>query len=169
MMERVADDLDVAMNDTHAQDHVPEAERNNRTIKERVRAAFHRLPFKKIPKVMLRYLAMTQVNQLNLFPAKGGVSKYYSPKMILTSESLDYNKHFQVSFGQYVQVNHEAPQKNSNVARILDAIYLRPNKNIQGGHEVMDLASGRVITRSVVKPIPMSQMIIDTVERMADD
>ena len=85
----MADDLDIVMNYTNAQDHVPEAERNNRTIKERVRAAFHRLPFKKIPKVMLRYLAMTQVNQLNLFPANGGVSKYYSPKMILTSESLD--------------------------------------------------------------------------------
>ena len=169
MMERVSDDLDVVMNYTNAQDHVPEAERNNRTIKERVRAAFHRLPFKKIPRVMIRYLAMVQVNHLNLFPAKGGVSKYYSPKMILTSEVLDYNKHFQVSFGQYVQVNHESDKKNSNVARTLDAIYLRPNKNLQGGHEVMDLASGRVITRSVVKPIPMSQMIIDTVERMADD
>ena len=108
MMERVSDDLDVVMNYTNAQDHVPEAERNNKTIKERVRAAFHRLPFKKIARGMIRYLEMVSVHHLNLFPAKKGVSKYYSPKMILTSEVLEYNKHFQVSFGQYVQVNHES-------------------------------------------------------------
>ena len=41
MMEKVSDDLSVDMNYTNAQDHVPEAERNNRTIKERIRAAFH--------------------------------------------------------------------------------------------------------------------------------
>ena len=38
------------MNYTNAQEHVPQAERNNRTIKERIRAALHRLPYKKIPK-----------------------------------------------------------------------------------------------------------------------
>ena len=83
MMEQVDDDLDVTMNFTNAQDHVPEAERNNRTIKERIRAAYHRLPYKAIPRIMIRYLAMNQANQLNLFPVKGGVSSYYSPRMIL--------------------------------------------------------------------------------------
>jgi hypothetical protein len=34
-MEKVEDDLDVNMNFTNAQDHVPEAERNNQTIKEK--------------------------------------------------------------------------------------------------------------------------------------
>ena len=36
MMAKVSDDLDVKMNFTNAQDHVPEAERNNQTIKERI-------------------------------------------------------------------------------------------------------------------------------------
>ena len=40
MMEKVLDDLDVHMNFTNVHNHVPEAERNNQTIKERVRAAF---------------------------------------------------------------------------------------------------------------------------------
>ena len=73
------DNLDIQMNYTNAQEHVPQAERNNRTIKKRVRAALHRLPYKKIPKTMLKYLAMVQTSQLNLFPVKGGVSKYFSP------------------------------------------------------------------------------------------
>jgi hypothetical protein len=36
MMEKVKDNLDVDMNFTNPQDHVPEAERNNGTIKERI-------------------------------------------------------------------------------------------------------------------------------------
>jgi hypothetical protein len=43
-MAKVDNDLDVNMNFTNAQDHVPEAERKNRMIKERIRAAYHRLP-----------------------------------------------------------------------------------------------------------------------------
>jgi hypothetical protein len=53
MMEKVDDDLDVKMNFTNAQDHVPEAERNNGTIKERIRAAFHCLLYKAIPRIMI--------------------------------------------------------------------------------------------------------------------
>jgi hypothetical protein len=59
--------------------HVPEAERNNRMIEERIRATYHNLPYKAIPKTMIRHLAMVCTEQLNLFPAKGGVSVYYSP------------------------------------------------------------------------------------------
>ena len=65
---QVRDDLDVVMNYTNASDHVPEAERNNRTIKERIRAAYCRLPYKAIPRVMIRYLAMVCTTKLNFFP-----------------------------------------------------------------------------------------------------
>ena len=53
MMNKVSDDLDVVMNYTNASDHVPEAERNNCTIKERIRATFQRLPYKAIPRIMI--------------------------------------------------------------------------------------------------------------------
>jgi hypothetical protein len=126
MMEKVEDDLDVDMNFTNAQDHVPEAERNNRMIKERIQAAYHRLPYKAIPRIMINYLAMIQANKLNLFPVKGGVSKYYSPRMILNQTNLDYTKHCVVPFGAYIQANHESTKTSSNVTRTLDSIYLRP-------------------------------------------
>ena len=113
MMDRVKDDLGVRMNFTNALDHVPEAERNNRTIKERIRAAFQRLPYKAIPRAMIRYLAMTQTAQLNLFPVKGGVSPYYSPRHLLGLPSLDYTRHCQVPFGAFVQANHETNKTTS--------------------------------------------------------
>ena len=39
--------LDIVMNYTNASNHVPEAEQNNRTIKERIRATFQRLPARR--------------------------------------------------------------------------------------------------------------------------
>jgi hypothetical protein len=111
MMEQVEDDLDVKINFTNAQDHVPEAERNNGTIKERIRAAYHRLPYKAIPRIMINYLAMIQANELNLFPVKGGVSKYYSPRMILNQTNLANTKNCVLPFGAYVQANHESTKR----------------------------------------------------------
>lgn len=118
---------------------------------------------------MVKHLAMVQTSQLNLFPAKGGVSKYYSPRAIMTQQVIDYNKHCKIPFGSFVQASHETDRTNTNVARMIDCIYLWPNNSIQGGHEVMDLTTGRVITRNRVTVIPLSNVIIQAVERMAED
>jgi hypothetical protein len=167
MMEKVEDDLDMDMNFTNAQDHVPEAERNNLIIKERIRAAYHRLPYEAIPRIMINYLAMIQANKLNIFPVKGGVSKYYSPRMILKQTNLDYTKHYVVPFGAYVQANHESTKTSSNVTRTLDAINLHPAQNQQGGHKLMDLNSSQLISRNIVHEIPVTGVVIKAVENMA--
>ena len=167
IMDKVSDELGIEMNYATTDEHVPEAERNNRTIKERIRATYHNLPFKALPKVMLQYLAMVCTDQLNLFPAKGGVSAYYSPLVILTGRPYDFWKHCQVPFGAYVQASNEPQPTNTNAPRTIDCIYLRPTRNKQGGHELMDLMSGRVITRPRVVEIPMTDRVIKTVEAMA--
>jgi hypothetical protein len=169
MMEKVKDDLGVRMNFTNALDHVPEAERNNRTTKERVRAAYHRLPYKALPRTLIWYLVTTQASQLNLFPAKGGISPYYSLRTILGLPVVDYDKHCAVPFGAYVQANHETNQTNSNAARTLDAIYLRPAINMQGGHELYDLNLKRVITWARVTHIPVTNVVIKAIEQIAKD
>jgi hypothetical protein len=155
-MDKVKDDLGVCMNFTNALDHVPEAERNNRTIKERVWAAYHRLPYKALPRQLIWYLVQTQASQLNLFPAKGEISPYYSPRTVLGLPTLDYVKHCTVPFGAYVQANHKTHQTNSNASQTIDAIYLRPVNSMQGGKELYDLNSGRVITRARVTKIPVT-------------
>jgi hypothetical protein len=171
MMEKVKDDLGVRMNFTNALDHAPEAEQNNRTIKERVQAACHRLPYKVLPRALIRYLVTTEVSQLNLFPAKGRILPYYSPRTILGMSVLDYekHKHCAVPFGAYVQANHETNQTNSNAAWTIDAIYLRPATNMQGGHELYDLNSNRVITRVRVTQIPVTDVVIKAIEQIAED
>ncbi|MEL6660938.1 MAG: hypothetical protein AAFR36_31085, partial [Bacteroidota bacterium] len=150
MFNSIRGAFDAILNTANPGDHVPEAERNNRTIEERFRATFHRLPYTAWPKLMIRSLALQSVLYLNIFPAKGGISQHYSPHQILHLRHFDYEKHCKYEFGSYVTVNNPLTRTNTNDSRSLDAIYLRPTGNLQGGHTVMDLETGAQITRAKV-------------------
>jgi hypothetical protein len=88
LMDQLQNTYNVQMNYANPQEHVPEAERNNRVIKEQFRSAF-----KNIPKIMVKILTMECAKKLNFFPPTGGISPYYSPRMIMHQKSLDYEKH----------------------------------------------------------------------------
>ena len=120
-----------------------------------------------IPKLMLTYLAMVCTSCINWFPAKGGISSHCSPHVLLNQRDVDYKKHCTIALGQCVQAHNDPKPKNTNAPRTLDAIYLRPSKNKQGGHELMDLSTGRLITRCKVKKCPITPMVIKAVETMA--
>jgi hypothetical protein len=167
LINEIQEEFNITPNYPSAQEHVPEAERNNRVIKERMRAVFHSLPFKAIPKIMIKFLAMECTKKLNYFPPKGGVSKYYSPREILHQQKLDFNKHCTIAQFSYVQAHEEPQPSNSQMPRALDCIYLRPLANLQGGHELLHLATGRVITRRSVTVIPMTTSVIKSIEDMA--
>ena len=105
--------------------------------------------------------------QLKFFPAKGGISNYYSLWMIMDQTNLDYTKHCTTPFGAYIQANQESNPHNMNVSRTRDGIYLRPNNNFQGRHEVMDLNTRCVITCRKVTEIPVTDVVIKANEAMA--
>jgi hypothetical protein len=50
------------------------------------------------------------------FPAKKGVIEYYSPRMILHQQNLDFNKHCKHSIGMYVQGHEEQNPTNTNAS-----------------------------------------------------
>ena len=56
------------------------------------------------------------MDRINMFPAKHGVSAYYSPEAIITQKSLDYDRDCKYSFGEYVQACHEPRQLNGQQA-----------------------------------------------------
>ena len=66
-------------NYANAQEHVPEAERNQQVIKERVRACFHNSPYKALPCIVLKYLIVDSIFKPNLFPVKGGLKIESTP------------------------------------------------------------------------------------------
>ena len=67
-------------------------------------------------------MAMSAARKYNWLPAKGGVSKIYTPHMLVNRKSLDWDKEFQFEFGPYVQVHKENNPNNNNKARALDGI-----------------------------------------------
>jgi hypothetical protein len=123
--DTIFDDFGINMNFANPQEHVPEAERNNRVIKERVRATSHRLPYKQITKTITKILVMEAAKRLNFFPAKQGISQHYSPKMILCQKHLDYTTNCKYTFGTYIQAHNEPNPKNDLSAQTLDCIYLQ--------------------------------------------
>ena len=116
---------------------------------------------------MIKYLVLTSTDQLNYFLAKGGISDTLSPIIILGKGNLNYNKHCKYPFGAYIQAHDETYEKNTQHARTLDTIYLQPLGNIQGGHMVLDIATGQPITRRSITEVPIPQPIISRVEQLA--
>jgi phosphopantothenoylcysteine synthetase/decarboxylase len=72
-----------------------------------------------------------------------------------------------VPFGAYVQANHKSMKMSSKDTGTLDAIYLRPTQNQQGGHELINLNNGKLITMNIVHKIQVTNVIIKAVENMA--
>ena len=97
-MDQVSDEMDIEMNHTTTGEHVHEAERHIRTLKERIRCTWHSLPFKAWPKTMIKEGAKLSTEQLNYFPAKGGISHYYSPSTITTGKAIDFKKDLKQCF-----------------------------------------------------------------------
>jgi hypothetical protein len=84
LFEHLADDMDIRLNCCTTNEHIPEAERNNRTIGERMRCIHHGFSFKMVPKQVTTESAKFGGTTLKMFPAKGGISAHYSPRTILT-------------------------------------------------------------------------------------
>ena len=85
--------------------------------------------------------------------------------MIIQQKNLDYHRDCQVPFGSYVEANVETT--NTPEARTRSAIYLRTATSLQGGHEVMALDTGKLISSPKVNKLPLTDIIIRAVEEMA--
>jgi hypothetical protein len=68
------------LNTASNEEHVPEIERSNRTVKERVRSVYSTLPFKKLPVRFIVEMVAGYILWLNAFPGTGGVSPTMSPE-----------------------------------------------------------------------------------------
>ena len=90
--------MGVSLNTASASEHVPEIERKNRVVKERARACHHSLPFKTIPRIMIKEMIYNCVLWINAFPPKVGVSASISPCTLLTGVKFNYNCHCKLAW-----------------------------------------------------------------------
>ena len=157
--------LGIELNTVGEDEHVPEIERCIRTVKERTRATWNTLPFKRIPVRMIIEMVTSSVMWLNMFPPTDGVSNTLSPRALVTGLQVDYKKYCRIEFGSYVQTHEE--HDNSMGARTIGAIALRATGNAQGGHYFLSLTTGRRIHRHRWTELPMPADVIDRVHALA--
>ena len=158
-------ELRILLNTASNDKHVPEIERQIRTVRERTRAIYCTLPFNKMPRCLIIEMVYATNYWLNMFPRKGGVSKTLSPHALLTGQTWSYTTHCKLEFGDYVQTHEE--HDNSMAARTIGAIALHPTGNTQGGYFFFSLTTGRVLNRGRWTSLPMPNKVIDLVHRMA--
>jgi hypothetical protein len=98
---------------------------------------------------------------LNIFPPKDGISRNINPIELITGVNIDYNKHIQVEFGEYVQVHEE--HENTMHTRTTGEIMTKPTGNAQGRHWLYSMATGRMLDRRIWTPLPMPSDVIERI------
>ena len=78
-----------------------------------------------LPREIVKYLGLESARKPDMFPEKHRVSKYYSLRMIVCQENVDYENHLKIPFGAYVLANNEPKPTKTNAPRHLDCVYLR--------------------------------------------
>jgi hypothetical protein len=136
-----------------AGEHVPEAERMIRTVKDRTRSTLTLLPYRWLPRLVVIHLVRNAVLWLNAFPSADSVSTEHSPRYLLTGRELTYDKHVRIEFGAYAQTHEE--HTNDMGHRTMGAICLGPTGNAQGGHWFLCLTSGARVIRHKWTELPM--------------
>ena len=167
-MNPVCDEMNTTMNYTTTGEHQPHAERNNRYLKERIRTKFQRMPFKEVPKIITRRVCQHTTERTNWYPPKGGISSHFSPHKILEQRDINWEHECAAEIGSFVHAwGHDT--NNSQKCRVIEGIYLGPTKGLQEGHEILNLQTGKPVTRRKIQEFPMTRQVINIVEDMAAD
>jgi len=156
--------IGITLNTVSRDEHVSDAERRIRTVKERSRCIFNTLPFKKIPAQMTVQMVYSANFWLNVFPPEDGISEM-NPRELITGLKIDYEKHCQLEYGTYVQTHDE--HDNSMAPRTTGAIAMRPTGNAQGGYWFYSLTAGRLLNRNHWTTLPMPADVIQRVHQLA--
>ena len=144
--------------------HIPDIKRANSVLQELFRTVLYHLPFKLIPRSMIKFPALGVIRHGNYFLALTGISKHYSPQNIVSGRQNDFRKELVHSYCDYVEANTTHLIKNKNLPQTLDCIYLRANNTLQGGYQIIDLATGHIISQQSVIPCVMTMMVTHQVE-----
>ncbi|CAJ1944001.1 unnamed protein product [Cylindrotheca closterium] len=166
LTDDVLDDMGVAIGPTAAGDHEPTAEQTNRTLKERVRIALARLPYKVVPKVITECLGRRAAELLNVFPQKDSISSHLSPQQLIDIVNINYNSDMLAELGQYVHAIG-TDFNNSMEPQSIKAIYIEPTKGQRTGHRVLNLNTTKMIFQPKVVVLPVTDQVIQHVEAWA--
>ena len=117
---------------------------------------------------MTKCLVITAVMKLNLFPSRNGLSKCFSPHMLVTNEILDCERHFRFAHGEAVLVHNPKRPTNTQAARAILCVHLRPSPN-GSGHDVHDISTESVLENCPqLQSTPITPTLINIVNATAE-
>ena len=158
--------MGIILNVTSADEHVPEIERNNRYLKEKVRGTVNSLPFKIMPRILMKAIIIDSTKWMNMFPRKAGIPNC-SPRFLMTGLSTDVKIHCRVPIGSYCHIHDEPDPSNTNTPRTTGAIALHAQGNVQGGYNFLNLDTWKVLQRRSWTELPTPSHVIRQVEDKA--
>eukprot|EP00957_Ditylum_brightwellii_P170678 12991645-Ditylum_brightwellii.AAC.1 len=79
--------------------------------------------------------------------------------MILHHENINFKRHCEFVFGEYVLVHHKPDKTNTNQPHALDCIYLRPTLG-NSGHELLHLQKNAVVIHKRCTAMPLTPAVI---------
>jgi hypothetical protein len=144
-------------------EHVPEIEREIRTVKERNRTSVSSLPFEHYPRLLKCSLISNAVLWFKMFPHADDVSKTMSPQNIIIGTMANYDLHCSVPFGAYCKVHNVNDPRNTEKPRIA----LHPTVNLQGSDHFLSHVTGNCINRQRWTELPITVAIIARVHELA--
>ena len=124
---KITDKLKADLNVASPDEKVPEIQRCICTIKERTRSIYQSVPFVWMPPILIMEMVFLSVFWLNALPNFNGISNTISPQKLLTGQSIYFNLHCWLEFGQYIQTHEE--HNNSMETRTIGAIATCPTGN----------------------------------------
>ena len=152
--------------------HVPFIERGIRFVKERNRCVRLMLPkeIKRLPARLMRELVVSAVKMINSRRRKRGVHPVMSPREIVTGKRMVLPSY---PPGAYMYSVKGRTTNSIDNMRTFAALYLCPNDE-RGGYFVYNIAtmqrsSACRVIRINKKPIPMTDLIIDTINKQAKE
>ena len=150
-----------------AEEHVAVIERRIRTVKERMRSILSGMPYKSIPKVMVRGLAKKVKQMINKFPVrKGGVSTTISPEEIIEGKRKMNGNRKRINFGQYAEI-HDGTTNKAEVRSVGGIAMYATNDREGFAFMCLDSGKSRHSNNWTVKPI--TDDIIKRVENISKE
>ena len=104
-------DEGINLNNTVADEHVPNIEIKIKVVEERVRSTWNFLSYQK--NRMISCMVENAVFWLNALPVNSGMSWKISPRTLMTGTTIVFKKHCKIELGAYTEAHKENFPRNS--------------------------------------------------------
>ena len=161
---RILADSTIELDIVSSGGHAHTVERRIRFIKEKYRTIENGLPYAMPRKI--QHFAVHHANRMTNMQVSSNSTSNITPREKFLGRQFDYKKDGGVPFGSYVQATRPNTD-NSSASRIDGCIALCPKDSVSGSRYVYKLQTGTIVTRTHMKVIPMTQLIIDHLDGIA--